>query len=331
MRKLFTIIFCLFMIVGARAQDIHFSQYFLSPLTLNPAMTGFFDGDYRVIANYRNQWSRIYPGLYRTASASVDASFLKTRLETDYLGAGIVAYQDWAGSAGFNTTQVGGSIAYSKGIGFQVKHAIKIGFTGMYTQQSIDLTSPDLIFSGGVPENFSDNTSQFDVAAGLLYHTKPKERLNMYVGASVHHILMPSISFFGDNDVTISPKITAHALALIELGNNFNLIPSIMYMMQADAMQINTGGYVQFILGDQFESETFFAIGAWTRISRPVPDAVIAGARFDYKSFTAAMSYDVNISEFSGATNGRGAFEVALIYVGNLGPGRYKGLDCPNF
>jgi hypothetical protein len=35
------------------AQDPNFSQFFASPLTLNPALTGKFDGSFRLAGNYR--------------------------------------------------------------------------------------------------------------------------------------------------------------------------------------------------------------------------------------------------------------------------------------
>jgi hypothetical protein len=33
---------------GLVAQDIHFTQFFTNPLALNPAQTGYFNGNYRV-------------------------------------------------------------------------------------------------------------------------------------------------------------------------------------------------------------------------------------------------------------------------------------------
>ena len=37
--------------------DPHFSQYYAYPLWLNPALTGVINGDSRVNANYKNQYS----------------------------------------------------------------------------------------------------------------------------------------------------------------------------------------------------------------------------------------------------------------------------------
>ena len=63
MRKLIKITgCCVALLTGsmARAQSLHFSQYFNTPLLINPANTGFNpDYDYRVGVNYRNQWASV--------------------------------------------------------------------------------------------------------------------------------------------------------------------------------------------------------------------------------------------------------------------------------
>jgi hypothetical protein len=81
----------------ALAQDPNFSQFFASPLTLNPAMTGKFDGVYRVAGNYRNQWPTIY-NAFTTYTASFDMGILKDRIpEYDQFGVGILGFADQAG------------------------------------------------------------------------------------------------------------------------------------------------------------------------------------------------------------------------------------------
>ena len=61
------------------AQDPHFSQFFSSPLTLNPAFTGKFDGTLSVAGNYRNQWPA-FNNVYTTSTLSVDFDILKDKL-----------------------------------------------------------------------------------------------------------------------------------------------------------------------------------------------------------------------------------------------------------
>src|SRR5436189_6192280 len=85
--------------VSVKAQNLHFSQFFNSPLTTNPANTGFIpDADYRIGALYRNQWSSIMQVPYKTMSVFGDAQLFRDRLENGWLGVGGVILSDVAGS-----------------------------------------------------------------------------------------------------------------------------------------------------------------------------------------------------------------------------------------
>ena len=72
MIKLCVAIFLILISIGKlNAQDPSFSQFFSSPLNINPALTGNINGKWRVISNYRNQW--IGPANpYTTGTISVD-------------------------------------------------------------------------------------------------------------------------------------------------------------------------------------------------------------------------------------------------------------------
>src|SRR6187549_3455021 len=99
MRKLFILTVAVFVSFFAQAQDPHFSQFFASPLTLNPAFTGKFDGQFRLAANHRDQWPSI-PKAYVTTSASVDFGLLKSKIpEGDVFGIGISALSDQSADA----------------------------------------------------------------------------------------------------------------------------------------------------------------------------------------------------------------------------------------
>jgi hypothetical protein len=84
-----------------KAQDIHFSQYYASPLTLNPALTGLINGDFRAVANYRGQWFSIpttsAAAPYNTYQGSFDASVFRKKLKNSGLGLGAMFYADEAG------------------------------------------------------------------------------------------------------------------------------------------------------------------------------------------------------------------------------------------
>jgi type IX secretion system PorP/SprF family membrane protein len=132
-------------------QDLHFSQFFNSPLTTNPANTGFIpDGDYRLGINYRNQWSTIMTVPYKTMSAFGDVQLFKDRLENGWVGLGAVVLRDVAGSGNLTSTKVYGSVAYHQMLGYS--SLLSLGFNGGYANKQINpanLKFPDQ-FDGNV-------------------------------------------------------------------------------------------------------------------------------------------------------------------------------------
>src|SRR3954454_20934906 len=116
MRKLFCICIILTIAVVGRAQDPNFSQFFVSPLTLNPALTGKFDGVFRVAGNYRNQWPTIN-NAFTTYTVSVDGSILRSRIpEFDQFGVGIMAFSDKSGNGVLQNNYLAISTAYHKSL-----------------------------------------------------------------------------------------------------------------------------------------------------------------------------------------------------------------------
>ena len=90
------------------AQDIHFSQYNLSPLNLNPSLTGAFQGDLRFIGNHRNQWSSV-----SNPYATFGFSFEKKKLFKLPISFGFQINQDRAGDSKLNTFQINPSVSYN--------------------------------------------------------------------------------------------------------------------------------------------------------------------------------------------------------------------------
>src|SRR3982750_1181630 len=104
MMKFFASLFFIMLAVHSIAQDPHFSQFFSSPMTLNPAFTGKFNGEVRAAANYRNQWPTINRA-YETGTLSVDFPILSNHIpSTDTWGVGLMGYTDKsaAGAVAFN-------------------------------------------------------------------------------------------------------------------------------------------------------------------------------------------------------------------------------------
>lgn len=182
----------LFTIQATQAQDLHFSQFFNSPLTTNPANTGFIpDGDYRLGVNYRNQWSQIMTVPYKTMSAFADASLLKDRMENGWVGVGGAILRDVAGSGNLTSTKIYGSVAYHQLLGNS--SLLSLGFNAGYANKQINVTNlkfPDQFdgkfFDNKLPTNVmltNNNIGYLDMQVGMNYAYFPNERV--YVNGGI--------------------------------------------------------------------------------------------------------------------------------------------------
>jgi len=91
----------------AIGQDPRFSQYFTSPLTLNPANTGNFDGPVRLTSNFRNQWQGVGTTV-NTGTISAEMALMKDKLKFgDRLSIGFLGLYDNALEGGFSSSFLG--------------------------------------------------------------------------------------------------------------------------------------------------------------------------------------------------------------------------------
>jgi type IX secretion system PorP/SprF family membrane protein len=251
---LFTLFVCIGLTCVSIAQDPNFSQFFASPLTLNPALTGKFDGVYRFAANYRNQWPTI-SNAYTTMTASIDMGIMKNRVpDFDQFGVGLMAYSDKAGDGALNSTYLGISVAYHKALDENGYHQIGAGFQGTYMNKRLDtekLTFEDQLtpfgFTGVTSESFSArevNLHYFDLNAGFIYNGSTNGYNNFYLGASMYHINRPDESF-QKGDFILNARTTIQAGARIPVGSYNSLHIAANHSMQAKAHNTDDGWRLQ--------------------------------------------------------------------------------------
>lgn len=331
--RLWLICFSFIFSFSLQAQDVAFSQIHAMPLHLNPAMTGFFDGSVRAAAVYRNQWftlnSKYGKSMLQTVGAAVDGSFLKGKYKRNYMGIGLCVYNDWAGDLSFRTTDATLNIAYSKGFGRgDVHHSLALGLQAEIRMYGINAAKA--VFSDGISENISSNVINFDAGVGLRYHVAFRSKLSWYVAAAYTHILQPKENFIAAGN-KMKGKITAHTGGVADITPRFNLLPSAMFVYQAGLWQLNAGTYVQYIFDNFSDERNGIAFGVFTRFSKPMPDALIASVRLDYKGFQAVLGYDFNISQLHQATHYQGAFETGISYIVQLQKNKSDKTPCIKF
>lgn len=337
--KKFVLLVLISSFLETRAQDPNFSQFFVSPLSLNPALTGKFNGTVRVAGNYRNQWPA-FTKAFITSTISIDAPILTNRLaETDTWGVGLMAMTDKTADGILTANFISITTAYHKGLDEDGLHQIGVGFQGTYGGRRLDgsrLDFEDELDLQGTWTNTSDepinnkqvNINYFDFSAGVLYNGSTDGYNNFYAGVSVYHINRPRESFSGDAGVyVLSPRVTANVGGSFPVGADKYLHLTGMVSTQANALNIVVGGALAMNVNGDENNPTNVYFGAFTRFSN-LNDAIIPHVGLEFGAFRLGASYDVNISSLKVGSQRQGGIELALIYTLFPPDGRPK-IPCP--
>ncbi len=337
MKKIATLFICVVTLAVAKAQDPNFSQFFASPLTLNPALTGKFDGVYRVAGNFRDQWPTIN-NAFVTKTASIDFGILKNRIpEVDQFGVGILGFTDRAGDGVLVTNSTALSFAYHKGLDEDGYHQLGVGFQGAFVNKRLDVQKvvfeDELTPTGFVPGTTSEffannriNVSYFDLNAGVLYNGSTNGYNSFYLGASMYHVNRPKESFQG-GDFIMNVRTTLQAGGKIPVGPYNFLHFSANHSMQAKARNTVVGGAYALNLNGDESNPTNVYLGSWYRFG----DALIPYIGLEFGEWHFGATYDVNTSNLRPASNTRGGIEVSLIYIKRPVDPNAKKLNCPKF
>ena len=334
MRKYLVLVFAVLLTTVANAQDPHFSQFFASPLTLNPAFTGKFDGQWRLAANHRDQWPSI-PKAYVTTSLSVDFPILKNKIaENDVFGVGLSGVSDASANSALKLNYGSVSMSYHKALDENGYNTIGAGFQATYSSLALDLkklTFADELRQNGFAQgttaevfNNGNNQNYFDLNAGLLFSGSSNGENNYYLGASMYHINRPKVSFKDDNWL-LSGRVTVHGGGSFPVSEVVALNVSAIYQAQNKASETVLGGAFALNANGDKVNPTNVYIGSWMRLN----DAIIPYLGLEFSGLRIGASYDINISSLKAATGNRGGSEISIIYIKRKQESR--GLPCPRF
>jgi type IX secretion system PorP/SprF family membrane protein len=322
MMKKFLFIIAFVGAFGAKAQDGHLSMYDAAPISLNPAMTGVFNADWRLHAQYRTQWKSVNYKPYTTALISFDAPVKKWGF-----GGQISNFR--AGIGNYNVLQGLVSAAYTTSIDQSKNHNISFGVQAGLTQKSVEYqllsynnqysTNNGGEFNTSVDPNESISNQRLIVPAvnaGILYFfAKQQSRLNPFVGVSAFNLTEPQETFTNVSN-KLPMRFYGHIGTRINITETFYLLPKALYMRQREFEEItfavDAGYYMKgsdfYLLGGIVYRNS----GAFTN---SLSDAMVItlGAKMD--SFVAKIGYDINISSLSTVSNGRGGFEISFTYM----------------
>lgn len=311
------ILFVILLFIGgfnAKAQDWHLSMYDAAPLYLNPAMTGVVDGEWRIHAQYRNQWSSVNFKPFTTGLLSFDMPVGKWGF-----GGQIVNYR--AGIGNYNVLQGLGSAAFTVPVTKNRAHVISFGLQGGVSQKRVEYqlhtfdnqytTLNGGGFDNGIASGESFSNQAFfipELNAGFMYYyAKQQSRINPFFGVSAFNLLTPEESWYGVQN-KLPMRYYAHAGCRVNLTETIYVLPKVLWMQQQTFNEITFAGDAGFFLKG---SEVWILGGLIWRNK----DAFIASIGAKKSNFIAKFSYDTNLSQLTAASNGRGGIELSFTYM----------------
>lgn len=322
------------------AQNIHYTQFFNSPLTLNPALTGFTRGDYRVGIAYKNQ--RIDQTSKSLAGATLSTPSIlfdaPVHINGDAVGIGGLFISNLMKNGLVQTYTGVASVSYIKSLGKQKHHQLAMGVQTGYTyhelrKKSLNLYSPFIgeIFipaadTAFAPDKVSGNL--FNLNAGALWMSRLNERVSMYLGGSIFNILQSRQVL----DRMWTFQWNVHTGVDITLGRLVHLLPNALFLMQPQINELQPGLSVAY---DVTPAATL-SIGSMLHLSNlyskktPKINAVALYGSFDYKGFKLGLSYDFDVSKPLRVKQKYGALEIIAIYTGK-NKNNKSIIFCPSF
>ena len=330
---------------ASQAQDIHFTQFDMQPMVINPAFTGMFYGKVRAAAIYRSQWNSVTTG-YKTLGASVDMPILSER-NGDYLAGGLQMYKDQAGDGNLQNFTGLLSVSYHKVFGHENEYRrsdLAVGLQGGYAQKSIDLSKlyfGDEFVNGSFVQGstheyatgLSNSVNYFLVNAGVSFSQSVSQKFSYVIGLAANNLNQPNeaLAKKANSEAGLDMRYTGELGMVITLNEQFSLRPALLYQYQATASEFVVGNEFHYALNSKRDDIAFtpgLFLGGWYRSG----DATMITAGVEFANFRVGVGYDYNISELNAASNGNGGFEIALRYVVPYGQNvPYRSIPCNRF
>ena len=321
-------------VTSAFGQDIHFSQFYETPLYRNPAFAGVFTGDIRVQGVFRSQWNS-FVDAYKTGSMNAEYK-MPVGKGDDYVTTGFEAFYDRAGSADLTTTIFTPVLNYHKSISNERNMYLSAAFMGGIVNRRFDrsrITTNNQYDVGTDGENFSRTQySYWDGSAGISFNSglgnNPQN--NILLGVAYNHFNRPRNSFYQDANVLLDPKWVLSGDFRLGVNDNSWITFHSDYSIQGTYHELIGGMLYGIKLGPVLDDPDYTINGgAFLRWN----DAIVPVIKIDYHPFSIAMSYDVNISQLKTTSYGRGGAEMSVTYIGFLDRknSSLNAVHCPRF
>ncbi|MFT6845148.1 MAG: type IX secretion system PorP/SprF family membrane protein [Flavobacteriales bacterium] len=297
------------------SQDIHFSQFDVFQPKVNPAYAGFMKESYRFSVINRTQWKAISTP-FRTLGVQAESG---NTLNVKGLGLGLTFLSDVAGDSKFTTNNLSFSAGFHKKL-FETRSSIGLAGQISFVQQSIDYSNLSynnqyngLFFDPSLnhKETFAvDNLSYMDFALGAVYEYRISKKESLTLGLATYNLSTSKVSLLNDDAVDLDSRTTISGLLDKKINSKISILPTFIWSVQGSLKEIVIGSRARKTLSDKMADYKALYGGLYWRTN----DALYLVLGMDYNEWYGGISYDINLSSLSKASNARGGIELVLVY-----------------
>jgi type IX secretion system PorP/SprF family membrane protein len=319
-KNIFLAIACLFALGTAKAQDPHFSQYFSSPMTVNPALTAKNIGDWRALANFRSQWwgsAEIAP--FTTTAASIEKKFATGVTGNNSLGFGLSLVSDASNSGLLKNNYFTFGAAYHLTLDAKNNEHLSLGLQVVYANRLVDASQFDFqsqfgsmgfqrSIPSGDPVNILSN-HYADVNAGIYYDKRiTDKKWGYHLGASIFHAGTPVEGVYSNSTYRVPRRYSAQGGLTFYRDNGDVIDISMISDNQAQSHVFTAGGVYRIKTND--DTIDALHIGVWNRFG----DAIYPYIGVQGTNWLVGLSYDIVNTKVSNAYNSVQSAEFSLAW-----------------
>lgn len=325
------ILFCTMQIF---AQDVHLSQFYTAQQNLNPALSGFYNGEYRIAGNYRSQWREIGDPI-TTAVIAFDKKF---HFYSDEIDAGIIVIQDQFSGFNQNTNKIFLTGSYKKLWKYnEIRAGIQTGIVLKSTDLKTQTFPNQWVYETGIfdqnlsngENDISQSQNFIDVNFGVAW-SKTFTKFKPTLGLSLFHINRPKDTYFNTPTERLRMRQVVHGEAVIDLNGPVSIEPKLLYMWTTKAQDALIGSNVKYHFKDSKVKNVYAGVLYRDGFGRN-SDAVIPIVGLTYNRFDVGFSYDVNISTLSDYSARKSTLEFSLIYTAPLFSPKNLSIPCDRY
>jgi len=306
------------------AQDIHFSQFFNSPLNTNPGLTGIFNGDIRFGLHYKQQWQSV-PVNYLTFSGYADKKFY-TNSDKGFFGAGLLINYDRAGDSRLTLAQGALSGSYTRKINTRnlVTLGLQVGVSNMaasYSTNDLAWSNQfngvfyDQLLGSGEPFTGRESVTYLDLGAGLNYRWQKSKRTQIDLGVGGYNFVSPDQAFNDRQSSDLPIRLSANVDASFQLSDLIDIQFHGLAQFQDEYREYVPAFNFRFHLNRNRGKMFALDIGGIGRLNQDEVDAWTPYIGLEFNSWFIGLNYDVNASRFDVATDRKGGPEIAIRYI----------------